>query len=225
MFITFPRIHSFRAGLFGKNDGCASDEECAARVGFAEVAKLNQVHGNVIYVVETPLSPPPDGDGLITATPRLALFIRFADCQAFVVFAPREHVLGVLHVGWRGLAKGAITSFYEKLWKVFAIPPEATFVGAGPSLCKQCAVFSDPLRELPPHLHHFIEGTNVDLIGAAEAEFDALGVPKGQCERHPSCTKCDPRWHSFRRDRNPEARNYLVAGIASLPSRPPSRTA
>lgn len=206
----FPEL---RVGLFTKKDRCSSDEACAARLGLGRIAKLNQVHGNVIRVVGKPLSSPLDGDGLITTTPNLALSVRFADCQNFVVYAPRGHVLGVIHAGWRGLAKGVITAFYEKLWEEFKIHPKATFVGAGPSLCKECATFTNPLEELPEHLHPFITGNKVDLQAAAEAEFDALGMPKKHRERHAACTKCDPAWHSFRRDRNPDARNYLIAGM------------
>lgn len=204
---------SVQVEIFAKEDGCTSDLECAKQLGFRKLEKLNQVHGNVIHIVREPSDGNLKGDGLITDVPHLALSIRFADCQAFVMYEPKKKVIGVLHVGWRGLAKTVITAFYEKLNEYFSIRPEETFVGAGPSLCKACAVFSQPYEELPEHLHAFIDGQNVDLQGAAEAEFDALGIPKNQKDRHPACTKCDLSWLSWRRDRDPNARNYLVAGL------------
>jgi len=225
-FSLFQKFPELRVGVFGKSSGCTSDQECAEQLGFKNFALLNQVHGNVTHIIGRGDSrgacPEPsrraptvlNGDGLITTTPHLALSIRFADCQAFAIYAPKKKVLGVLHAGWKGMAAGAITAHFEQLKVHFGIEPSETFVGAAPSLCKHCAEFSDPKKELPAHLHPFIEDRCIDLIAAAEAEFDALGIPKAQRERFPDCTKCGEGFWSYRRDKK-EARNYLVAGITS----------
>ncbi len=218
LFKKFPRV---RIGLFAKADSCSSDEECAFRLGFGKVTKLNQVHGNLIHIAEK-MNGIADGDGLTTATPGLALSIRFADCQAFAAYAPEKKVLGLIHAGWRGMAANVITKFFEALEETFEIAPSETYVYAAPSLCRKCAVFSDPYEELPKHLHPFIgrnsawakaHATTVDLRAAADAELDALGIPGEKRERHPSCTKCDPSFWSWRRDNSAIARNYLVAGM------------
>jgi len=213
-FHIFEQFPELRFSIFGQNDGCSSDEECAAALGFERCAKLHQVHGNVIHVIDHATGFATQGDGLITRTPDLALSVRWADCQAFAIYAPGKKVVGVLHAGWRGMAAHAITKIYEALDTSFNIQPEETFVGIAPSLCKQCADFSDPLHELPPHLHPFIDGNNVDLQAAADHELDSLGVPKNQCERHPACTRCGEGFWSWRRDKSENARNYLVAGLA-----------
>ena len=203
-----------RRDIFGKNSRCSSDEECARQLGFDRVAYLNQVHGKAIHVVSRPMHGTLDGDGLITATPGLALSVRWADCQAFAISAPKKNVIGLLHAGWRGMAAQAITAFYERLRREFGISPEETSVYAAPSLCLRCAEFTDPKRELPEHLHPFMHGRNVDLQAAAEAEFDALGIPKGNRERHPACTRCGKGFWSYRKGEKTE-RNFLVAGILS----------
>jgi hypothetical protein len=51
------------------------------------------------------------------------------------------------------------------------------------------------------------------LQAAADAELDFLGVPREQRERHPECTRCGEGCWSWRRDKNPNARNYLVVGM------------
>ncbi|HLD08013.1 MAG TPA: polyphenol oxidase family protein [Candidatus Peribacterales bacterium] len=209
-FILFQQFPELRVGLFGKDSSCSSDEECAAHLGFKKVSKLNQVHGNIIHVAENTKGIP-DGDGLITAQTGLALSVRWADCQAFAVYAPEKKVIGVLHAGWKGMAVKAITSLYESLDESFGVKPEETFVGIAPSLCKQCADFTDPFNELPEHLHPFIDGKNVDLQAAADHELDSLGVPQNQRERHPACTRCGEGFWSWRRKEN--ARNYLVVSL------------
>ncbi len=214
----FPEL---QVGIFGKSRQRQSDAECAKDLGFSQVASLNQVHGNTTYIVEGPTDGSLEGDGLITATPGLALSVRWADCQAFVIYAPLrrssgqapKQVIGVLHAGWRGMALKAITAHFRQLQAHFGIEPSETYIGAAPSLCLKCAEFSDPQRELPEHLHPFIQGRTVDLQAAADAELDTLGVPRSQRERHPACTRCGEGFWSWRRDKVPDARNYLVAGI------------
>ena len=209
IFKNFPEL---KVGVFGKVDDCSSDEECAVKLGFKKIKKLYQVHGNIIHIADE-IEGIPDGDGLITKEKDLALSIRFADCQAFVIYSPKKQVLAVLHAGWRGMAAKAITSMFKKLKDEFDVEPEETFVGAAPSLCKKCADFSDPKNELPEHLHPFIDGKNVDLQKASDFELTSLGVPRDQIERHPVCTRCGEGFWSWRRDKKEDARNYLVAGI------------
>lgn len=209
LFRQFPEL---KVGLFVRKDR-SSANECAALLGFDKVAALWQEHSTVIHVTDKTLDDETKGDGIITITHNLALAIRFADCQAFVIYEPKKKVLGVLHAGWRGMAAKAITSIYDKLKEEFDVKPEETFIGAAPSLCKNCAEFSDPKNELPEHMHQFIDETNVDLQKAADSELISLGVPESQIERHPTCTRCEEGFWSWRRDKKEDARNYLVAGL------------
>ncbi len=221
---TFPLLEEFpelRIGIFAKRDNCRSDGEAAQELGFQRVAAVNQVHGAVIHVVREPVHKSLEGDGLITDQPNLALSVRWADCQNFVMYEPKKRVVGVLHAGWRGLAQGAITSFFHTLQQRLTIDPRDVLVGAGPSLCRRCAVFTDPLHELPAHLHRFTEGNRADLQAAADDELLSLGVLPSHLERLHDCTACqsDRYWTSRGGDREEvqsgHARNYLVAGIAS----------
>src|SRR3989338_9137639 len=209
----FKKFPELKVGIFGKPSELKEDAACVRELGFAEVATLNQIHGNTTHIVEGPMDGSLEGDGLITKTPGLALSVRWADCQAFIVYTPRVKVIGVLHAGWRGMALKAITAHFQCLQANFGIEPSETYVGATPSLCLQCAEFSDPLKELPEHLHPFIHGRNVDLQTAADAELESLAVPSSQRERHPACTRCGEGFWSWRRDKVPDARNYLVAGL------------
>jgi YfiH family protein len=210
LFDQFPEL---RIGIFGQNDTEDSDEKCGKTLGFDRTAKLHQVHGNIIHIVDEPTGFETQGDGLITNTQGLALSVRWADCQSFVIYAPEKKVLGVLHAGWRGMAAKAITALYESL-KTFDVTPEETYVGISPSLCKNCADFSDPLNELPAHMHPFVDGKLVDLQAAADHELASLNVPKDHIERHPACTRCGEGYWSWRRDKKEDARNWLVAGMA-----------
>lgn len=161
-------------------------------LGTNEEAFAEQVHGAKTVVIRDTVQYAPGADGLVTDRIGLALSVRFADCQSFVVFAPSKHVIGVLHAGWRGLNAGAIPEFFASLKKEWNIDPKETWVAAGPSLCQKCAGFSDPKRELPTIPSEFITGKNADLRGAADAQLLTLGLPRDHFERSPDCTRCSP---------------------------------
>ncbi|MFH0770788.1 MAG: polyphenol oxidase family protein [Candidatus Peregrinibacteria bacterium] len=154
------------------------------------LATARQVHGNRTVIAREPIEYAPDADGIVTDRSGLALSTRFADCQPFIVYAPDHGVLGVLHVGWRGLIAGAITQFFGTLKTEWGIHSSETYVGIGPSLCTKCATFSDPIHELPTVDRSFIVDHQVDLQGAADHELLRLGVLPSRIERHPQCTCC-----------------------------------
>ena len=162
-----PFADRFCIALFTKEDAVTSDAEAAKQLCFEKVAGLHQVHGNKTVVVNEELNRTEQADGMLTKTPELVLATRWADCQNFVVYAPEKHVAGLLHVGWRGLIAGAIPAFFEALRNNFSIEPAESYVGAGPSLCKQCAGFSNPQNELPGIDSRFFDGNQVDLRSAA----------------------------------------------------------
>lgn len=181
-----------RVTFFTKSDDVHDDQSAATIAGAQEAAGLWQAHGNKTVIIREPVNRTQQADGMITDVPGLALCIRSADCQNFVVYAPSKNVVGGLHVGWKGLLAGAIPEFFTALKKEFGIEPKETFVGAGPSLCTACADFSDPARELPSLPPAFMHGNTVDLRGAATDQMITLGVPRAQIERHLDCTRCHP---------------------------------
>lgn len=159
---------------------------------FAEknFVSLNQVHGNRTIVARVPSNRTEEADGVITDVPGLTLTLRTADCQSFMIYAPERNVVGLLHVGWRGLLNGAIPQFFVTLKKEFDIDAAETSIAAGPSLCQKCAEFTDPKKELPLIDLKFFDGRHVDLQGIADAELRTCGVLPSHIERHPDCTCC-----------------------------------
>jgi len=187
LFAPFPKLN---VTLFTKEDDIHSDEQISTALNIPNVAGLNQVHGNQTIRVTEPLARTEKADGMITDQKNLVLTVRTADCQPFVVFAPEKNVLGVIHAGWRGLIAGVIPNFFEALNNEFGIEPKEALVAAGPSLCKNCALFSEPETELKGIDPKFIYGKNVDLNGIADTELFKLGVQQSNFEHHPDCTNC-----------------------------------
>lgn len=185
-----PFTHSLSVALIGKEKSHVTFEDCARAVQATKFATLHQVHGNRTIVLREASDRREQADGMMTDVPGVALIIRAADCQPFLIYAPKHNVIGVLHVGWRGLIAGAITEFFAVLRGEFSIEAKDTIVCAGPSLGTECAHFSDPTKELPTIPRAFIHNNQVDLMGAADAELHALGIEK--IERPFGCTCCQP---------------------------------
>jgi len=192
-----PYQDRVRVCLSSKEDGHCTDLIMGGVLGTDHTAALRQMHGSITHVARSPLARTEAGDGLVTDQAGLALIIRAADCQTFVLYAPDAHVAAVLHVGWKGLIAGAIHSCMDTLRATWNIDPARLVVGAGPSLCMSCAEFTDPIRELPGIDPKFIDGRHTDLRGIADAQWAACGVPT--VDRMMDCTKCQAdRYWTYR---------------------------
>jgi len=187
LFAPFPEL---TVVLFTKEDAIMRDEQVLKALGGEAIAGLHQMHENRTIRVNKPLARNEQADGMVTDTKNLILTVRTADCQPFIAYAPKHGVIGVLHVGWRGLIAGAIPSFFDVLKEEWRIEPNEMLVAAGPSLCRECADFSDPETELFPLSSSFMHGKNVDLQDAADAQLSAMGVER--LERSQDCTRCHP---------------------------------
>jgi YfiH family protein len=170
-----------------------------------ELVLNRQVHSN--RVVEATVGRDPcEADGLWTDSNGLALAVVTADCVPILLVHDGGPVAAV-HAGWRGVAeqipaiavrtlrsvagKGAVTAVlgpairaccYEVGWPV--AQRLASVGGAG---CVVPAPSSGAGRR--PH---------ADLALAARWQLVGSGVEDVRIL--PFCTRCDPRWHSFRRD-------------------------
>ncbi|MDD4319178.1 MAG: polyphenol oxidase family protein [Candidatus Peribacteraceae bacterium] len=212
----FPLLRPFApvldTALFGKEDN-ATDEDVRRTMTTTSAVALKQVHGGRAVLARQAMNRTSkvssgswqgiartvEADAAATDQPGLALTVRTADCQSFLVFCPDPLVIGVIHAGWKGLLAGIIPSLFDLLWEEWNIRPEGTYVCAGPSLCKECAEFSNPKAELRGISPRFFEGRRADLRAIAEDQLWNIGVQEHRFKRHGDCTKCSSRtWWSYR---------------------------
>ncbi|MSR67283.1 laccase domain-containing protein [Candidatus Peribacteria bacterium] len=177
--------------MLKREDDVASDEETQRVLGMEEIVVLDQEHGHRCIVVSTPSSRTEKADAAATDRPGLTLTIRFADCQNFIVFDPIKKVLCLIHAGWRGVQCEAIAQAFLCMQSEWRVLPRDVLVGAGPSLCRTCAEFTDPGKEVP-ELVSYAQGRCIDLNGAADDQLFSLGVTRDRFERIDDCTLCNP---------------------------------
>jgi YfiH family protein len=214
----FPLLRQFERSLdvrfLTRGDVAQSDDDIARLTNASSVASLWQMHGNKAVVVREQTSRTLQADALFTDTPDLTLTIRFADCQNLIVYEPKKKIVGLIHAGWRGMCKKIITNAFVLLKKEWGIEPGECFVAAGPSLCTNCADFTDPQTEAP-ELSKFIRGNCIDLRAAADEELRLLGVPDSQMERDPDCTRCNPgKYWTYRGGDREKVKEGLINCLA-----------
>jgi YfiH family protein len=201
--------------FFTREDNLKTDQDLAKKLGNYHIASLWQAHGCDAVIVREPTSRMLKADAITTDKNDLWLSIRAADCQQLIVYAPNQHVCAVVHSGWKGLRAGIIASCFRALKQEWNIDPADTYVGIGPSLCTDCAEFTDPVTELEGLAPKFFSGRNADLRGIADAQLNEIGVPVPQRERSPDCTKCnaDTYW-SYRGEDREQVKQGLCNVIA-----------
>jgi polyphenol oxidase len=175
-----------------------------------EPAWLTQAHGvNLISlppqledkVLEDKVSQDKVADGAITAEPREVCAILTADCLPLFLCDRFGEQLALIHVGWRGLAKGIVEKAVDK----FFHPPTDLMAWAGPSISQVNFEVGPQVREqlggpddcyqASPTPGHWY----ADLYGLVGQRLHALGIKEYGWDDH--CTYRDEHlFYSYRRD-------------------------
>ena len=143
---------SLNCGL-GSNDDPDSIREnrriVASRLDLAASALSTpwQVHGDVVRTLDGPLldTEPPSADGVVTATPGVALGVSTADCVPVLFADPGAGVIGAAHAGWRGALSGIVAATVDAM---IALGAERARIsaGIGPAIQQQSYEVGAELR-------------------------------------------------------------------------------
>jgi YfiH family protein len=164
-------------------------------------ARMHQVHGRDVAVVEQPVAAePPEADGLVTTERGVALLVRVADCVPVLLADPDVGVIGAAHAGRKGMAAGVVPHTVERLR---ALGAERVVAWVGPHICGRCYEVPDDLRAeisaaVPASYAETRWGTpGLDLGAGVTSQLVAAGCEVVQVDR---CTLEHAQLHSHRRD-------------------------
>ncbi|WP_425037728.1 peptidoglycan editing factor PgeF [Primorskyibacter sp. S187A] len=216
----FTRRGGASSGVFeGLNCGSGSSDQAEivainrARVADAmgvpepHLVTVHQTHSSDVVEVTGPLSgEKPKADGMVSATPGVALGILTADCQPVLMADTQAHVVGAAHAGWRGARDGILEATVDAM---VALGAERERIRAviGPSISQRAyevgpELLEDFLADDPDNARFFANGQGdryqFDLPGFGLSRLRAAGVGDAEWIRH--CTYHDPeRFYSYRR--------------------------
>lgn len=159
--ITADQLSGITHGFFGRAGGASSgvfeglncgygssDQESAVRMNRERVARamgvpdtalitVYQTHSADVVTVDRPhAGATPEADGLVTATPGLALAVLAADCQPVLFTDADAGVIGATHAGWKGALSGVLARTVEAMVALGAVRERIAAV-IGPSISQR----------------------------------------------------------------------------------------
>jgi YfiH family protein len=202
--------------------GCATGPAAGAVPAEAEVARLGQVHGERVVVVDRP-GFVPDCDAAVTAVPGLFLSVRVADCVPVLVAGSRA--IGVAHAGWRGTAAGIAGCMAARVAALSEEGPAGLAAFIGPSIGPCCYDVGEVVarRFDPSTVRADRTGLHLDLWRANREQLLAAGLPPDRIIDSALCTRCHQHlFHSHRGSGGRPGRLevFLVRRPETLPDHP-----
>jgi polyphenol oxidase len=190
----------------------------------APLSTCSQVHGTALAHFSKRESGPwrehNDCDALWSAEKPSALGIKVADCLPVTTIDPAASVVVNVHAGWRGASAGIISTTLESVRSSTSLDPSRSSVFLGPSIRSCCFEVGEEVVEAftlrTSGFAQYVvrkEGSkpHIDLPAFATGELERLGVAAEQIFDSGICTRCDGRFHSYRRDKGEGGRNLAIA--------------
>ncbi|MDQ3110811.1 MAG: polyphenol oxidase family protein, partial [Bacteroidota bacterium] len=129
------------------------------------VARLNQVHGNVVCVAQPGNQT---GDALVTKEKGLTIAIGAADCYPLLFHDPENQVIGAAHAGWKGTLSRIAKNTIEAM-ETLGADRKNILVAIGPGISGKNYEVSEEVigqfrqQEFPESCY---EGRKLDLLAA-----------------------------------------------------------
>jgi YfiH family protein len=161
-------------------------------------------------------------DALWSASHRSALAIKVADCLPVTLFDSGAMTFANIHSGWRGSAAKIVEATIREVEAHSHFSPARAHVWLGPSIRQCCFQVGeeviDAFSAAFGDVSSFVDRTRgerpyLDLVGVTGAALERLGFASGAILDSGICTRCDTRFHSYRRDSGQSGRNLAIAAL------------
>jgi purine-nucleoside/S-methyl-5'-thioadenosine phosphorylase / adenosine deaminase len=225
--ITIPRLdripfirHGFGDLSWGEKDL----RRLANRLGFKPLL-LNQVHSDVVQFIDRAPEHKPRGDAAVTRLPGLLLAVKTADCLPVILVEEKRRVVAAVHCGWKGTSQRLLEKAVLGMKERYHARPAAIVAAFGPCIGGSCYEVEEDVRRaysdsgFPASLFrpaagkagHFL----FDLRAANRLQLLKQGVKAENILALDFCTHCDPRYPSYRRDRDACGRMLSFIGLTA----------
>jgi YfiH family protein len=194
----------------GHECGRQAREALCAQLELDWLCASRQVHGTTVQLVRERAGSGGeavaiDADGHATTLAGIGAMVLTADCLPVAIAA--DGAVAMLHAGWRGLAAGVLERGVSALRELGATGQPEAVIGPGAGVC--CYEVGEEVHAAFANAHR--DGARIDLRAIARERLLAAGVAR--VDDVNTCTICDERYFSHRRER---ARAGRQAGVAWL---------
>lgn len=173
-------------------------------MGARRILFTRQTHGTEILIVDTKTTEmfrsSWQADAMLTNISGIGLMIKQADCQAVILFDPRENVIANVHCGWRGNVKNILGRVVCMMEDRFDCRTEDLVAAIGPSLGPCCAEFITHKDIFPPDFEDFrVSENHFDLWRLSSHQLVTEGINPDNITVSEICTRCHmDRFFSYR---------------------------
>lgn len=148
-------------------------------------------------------------DGLTSKQSGALLVAWTADCVPIIFADKKNGIVGISHSGWKGTANGMAAKMVQSLVQSGA-EKESLMVAIGPSIGACCydvdeervAIFKSSFPSFVDRIIQIRGGKNfLNLLYTNVLLLQSEGIPAGNIDWFPFCTKCDEKkFFSYRRE-------------------------
>lgn len=188
-------------------------------IGNKPVFMAKQRHTDIVYVLGENFQRP-IADAVITSRRGIFIGVEVADCLPILIYAKRRGVIGAVHAGWRGTAKGIIKKTLSMMFECFNVEPSEILISIGPSIRGCCYEVGqeviDAIKEETEGDEFILSGSKirVDLVKANIIQATSLGINAEKIWVSEFCTGCNSHiFASYRRQGKAAGRQYGIIGM------------
>ncbi|MCL1923344.1 MAG: peptidoglycan editing factor PgeF [Propionibacteriaceae bacterium] len=176
------------------------------KIPVTKFALCSQVHGTLVHEVTDDypftcrVEDHAQADGLVTTLPGIALVVRVADCVPVLLADPHAQVIAAAHAGREGLLAGIVEATVAAMVDLGASDIQGWI---GPHICVNCYEVSPEMAQRSWSLNPRTKGTSRRGTPAINLEQGVRGLLEDhgvQVHLENSCTSCEDRYFSHRRD-------------------------
>jgi YfiH family protein len=209
-FFTIPEWEKipFLVHGFGNKNWQLADFDAHPILKNFELLFLNQIHSDILHIIDDVPSEVLSGDAMLTDRRGLLLVIRTADCLPVLIVDPKRMAVAAVHCGWRSTRQMLVRKVVRCLEEQFQCDPSYLLVALGPCIGKDCYEVGEDVREefedgglandaFIPHPHH-IGKYYLDLRMATKNQLLDGGIEESNISFVDLCTCCEGSLFSYR---------------------------
>ena len=205
-------VHS----VFAFNPDRSTRFSIALESGFSpdSFAIPQQVHSTRVKWVEVP-GKYTGVDGLITSKTNLILTLKVADCVPVYFFEQTQHMIGLVHSGWRGTVGGIIINTVKMMQK-YEADIGKILVYMGPAIGGCCYEVDTEVADSFDNVAKLKVNNRkwkIDLHKQIRLQLIESGISFGNIQASAICTYESQICHSYRRDGSEAGRMYAFMGM------------
>ncbi|HYG81236.1 MAG TPA: peptidoglycan editing factor PgeF [Pyrinomonadaceae bacterium] len=162
-------------------------------------------------------------DALMTATPRILVGVKTADCVPILLADPRAGACAAVHAGWRGTVSSIVARALESMSAEYGSRPADVRAAIGPAAGGCCYEVGgeviEAFREKFPDSERLFTPTRdghalVDLQRANREQLAAAGLSPENIHTAPLCTMCrTDLFFSYRREKRTHGRTGRLMSV------------